>query len=203
MLIRLISREEFENWDDSWGSISPSLRDAEQFELHEENDPLQESAKGKKTTYVDGSTIGISSTPLNAERNLNFWVDWLHEEAIERSRQHRLKTLHGVRGLLLPLLDSTRTWFITIATGVGAGVIGAWLDVLVRWCGGKRLSWRNRTLIICYVRLSDLREGRCSYGFFYNQVTCCSGLDRECITSPCTKLCLYFSLQRVKYAQNG
>lgn len=29
-------------------------------------------------------------------------------------------------------------------------------------------------------RLGDLREGRCSYGFFYNQVACCSGLDREC-----------------------
>ena len=29
-------------------------------------------------------------------------------------------------------------------------------------------------------RLGDLREGRCTYGFFYNQVTCCSGLDGEC-----------------------
>lgn len=29
-------------------------------------------------------------------------------------------------------------------------------------------------------RLGDLREGRCTYGFFYNQVACCSGLDREC-----------------------
>lgn len=27
-------------------------------------------------------------------------------------------------------------------------------------------------------RLGDLREGRCSYGFFYNRVACCSGLDR-------------------------
>lgn len=27
-------------------------------------------------------------------------------------------------------------------------------------------------------RLGDLREGRCSYGFFYNQVACCSGIDR-------------------------
>lgn len=64
---------------------------------------------------------------------MNHRTDWLHEEAVERSRQHRLKTLHGLRGLLLPLLDSSRTWFISIATGVGVGVTGAWLDVLVRW----------------------------------------------------------------------
>lgn len=65
---------------------------------------------------------------------MNHRTDWLHEEAVERSRQHQLKTLHGLRGLLLPLLDSSRTWFISIATGVGVGVTGAWLDVLVRWC---------------------------------------------------------------------
>lgn len=29
------------------------------------------------------------------------------------------------------------------------------------------------------LRLGDLREGRCVYGFFYNQVACCSGLDRN------------------------
>ena len=29
------------------------------------------------------------------------------------------------------------------------------------------------------IRLSDIREGRCAYGFFYNQVVCCSGLDRK------------------------
>lgn len=28
-----------------------------------------------------------------------------------------------------------------------------------------------------HVRLGDLREGRCEYGFFYNSVACCSGLD--------------------------
>ncbi|KAI0681933.1 chloride channel [Cerioporus squamosus] len=49
-------------------------------------------------------------------------------------------------------------WLVIILTGVGVGVLGAWLDVLVKWLG-------------------DLREGRCTYGFFYNQVACCSGLD--------------------------
>lgn len=34
-------------------------------------------------------------------------------------------------------------------------------------------------LTIFSFRLSDLRHGRCVYGFFYNQVACCSGLDRE------------------------
>lgn len=34
-------------------------------------------------------------------------------------------------------------------------------------------------------RLSDLREGRCAYGFFYNQVACCSGLDRKYHVRSC------------------
>ncbi|PCH36364.1 Cl-channel protein [Wolfiporia cocos MD-104 SS10] len=49
-------------------------------------------------------------------------------------------------------------WLILVLTGVGVGVAGAWLDVLVRWLG-------------------DLREGRCAYGFFYNQVACCSEIE--------------------------
>jgi chloride channel 3/4/5 len=28
-------------------------------------------------------------------------------------------------------------------------------------------------------RLSDLKEGHCSYGLLYNQVACCSGLDLD------------------------
>ncbi|TBU57745.1 chloride channel [Dichomitus squalens] len=56
------------------------------------------------------------------------------------------------------VLDSAGLWLVIILVGVGVGVLGAWLDVLVKWLG-------------------DLREGRCTYGFFYNQVACCSGLD--------------------------
>jgi len=32
-------------------------------------------------------------------------------------------------------------------------------------------------LIFWKPRLGDLREGRCSYGFFYNSNACCTGLD--------------------------
>lgn len=94
---------------------------------------------GKK--YTDGSSI-----------------DWLQEEAAERERSHALHSQAGVRGALLPALDSARMWIVVIATGIGIGLAGAWLDVLVKWLG-------------------DIREGRCAYGFFYNSVACCSGLD--------------------------
>lgn len=65
-------------------------------------------------------------------------------------------------------------------TGVGVGIIGGWLDVLVEWCGvflGLLVNLTEEHLS----RLSDLRHGRCVYGFFYNQVACCSGLDRELV----------------------
>ncbi|RDB23755.1 H(+)/Cl(-) exchange transporter 3 [Hypsizygus marmoreus] len=113
--------------------------DEELFELTE--DGQLPTKYGKRTKYEDGSSI-----------------DWLHEEAAERERLHSLRSQAGARGLLLPLLESARLWFVVIMTGLGIGITGAWLDVLVKWLG-------------------DLREGHCSYGFFYNQVACCSGLD--------------------------
>ena len=33
-------------------------------------------------------------------------------------------------------------------------------------------------LINTYWRLSGLREGRCTRGFFWNQVECCAGMER-------------------------
>lgn len=60
-------------------------------------------------------------------------IDWLYEEAAERERRHRLHALHGLRGLLTLSLNSAQMWMVIIATGIGIGVIGAWLDVLVKW----------------------------------------------------------------------
>ncbi|KAJ7173729.1 Cl-channel protein [Mycena filopes] len=85
-------------------------------------------------------------------------IDWLREEAAERDRTNVQRSQFGVRGLLLPWLDASRMWLIVILTGFGIGLTGGWLDVLVKWLG-------------------DLREGRCSYGFFYNQVSCCSDVN--------------------------
>lgn len=60
-------------------------------------------------------------------------IDWLYEEAAERERRRQLHTLHGLRGLLTLALNSAQMWMVIIATGIGIGVIGAWLDVLVKW----------------------------------------------------------------------
>ncbi|PBK72548.1 Cl-channel protein [Armillaria solidipes] len=106
-----------------------------------ENGQLHDTTKYHAARYQDGSSI-----------------DWLYEEALERERTQAQRSQHGVRGLLLPWIDSARMWLVVILTGIGIGLAGAWLDVLVKWLG-------------------DLREGRCTYGFFYNQNTCCSGLD--------------------------
>lgn len=60
-------------------------------------------------------------------------INWLYEEAAERERRRQLNTLHGLRGLLTLALNSVQMWMVIIATGIGIGVIGAWLDVLVKW----------------------------------------------------------------------
>ncbi|KAG8707202.1 hypothetical protein FRC09_001965 [Ceratobasidium sp. 395] len=90
-------------------------------------------------------------------------IDWTQEEAAERAQKHILQSQLGLRGIVLPLLDQSRIWIVLIATGISVGFVGAWLDVLVAWLG-------------------DIRTGRCSYGFFYNEISCCSGLDagEEC-----------------------
>ncbi|KAI0773298.1 chloride channel [Trametes elegans] len=85
-------------------------------------------------------------------------IDWMREEATERERTRVLHSQRGLRGLLALVKNSVGIWFVIILTALGIGVTGAWLDVLVKWLG-------------------DLKEGRCTYGFFYNQVACCSGLD--------------------------
>ncbi|KAG8834550.1 hypothetical protein FRC17_008384 [Serendipita sp. 399] len=85
-------------------------------------------------------------------------IDWQHEEAIERVRQQQLESQRGLRRLVSSFLEGTRVWLVLCLTGAGVGVIGAFLDILVAW-------------------LSDLKTGRCKYGFFYNEVACCSGLD--------------------------
>ncbi|KIK08951.1 hypothetical protein K443DRAFT_671998 [Laccaria amethystina LaAM-08-1] len=119
---------------------STLFHDGEQYELTEDG-RLPPFTPARKPKYKDGSSI-----------------DWLHEEAAERERDHALHSQAGVRGALLPAIESARMWVVVIVTGMGIGMAGAWLDVLVKWLG-------------------DLREGRCSYGFFYNSVACCSGLD--------------------------
>ncbi|TFK26246.1 Cl-channel protein [Coprinopsis marcescibilis] len=112
--------------------------EAQQYELTEYGLLSKPPQYGDK--YPDGSSI-----------------DWLHEEAVERERSYALQSEVGIRGALLPALDSVRMWIVVIATGVAIGLVGAWLDLLVKWLG-------------------DIREGWCEHGFFHNSVSCCAGL---------------------------
>lgn len=131
----------------------------------DENDPLFSNGKDD----YEGEAYDVSQLEEHSHRPPGFVtpphrykdgasIDWLYEEAAERQRRHQLHTLHGLRGLLTLALNSAQMWMVIIATGIGIGVIGAWLDVLVKWLG-------------------DIREGRCDRGLFYNQALCCSGLD--------------------------
>lgn len=94
----------------------PPLHEEELYELTEDGQLTSTHAKSS-AQYADGTSI-----------------DWLHEEAKERERNHLLRSKPGAQGLLLPLLESSRLWFVVIMTGLGIGITGAWLDVLVKWC---------------------------------------------------------------------
>lgn len=101
----------------------PDYHDEETLELSESGELLVHPKSSpllghttKYTTYEDGNTI-----------------DWLREECAERERLRSLKGQHGWRGVYLPFMDAARMWFVVVVTGVGIGVVGAWLDVLVKW----------------------------------------------------------------------
>lgn len=89
--------------------------DEELFELTEDG-RLHDHSNYQKTKYEDGSSI-----------------DWLREESAERQRIHAQRSQRGIRGLLLPWMDSARMWLVIVLTGIGIGLTGAWLDVLVKW----------------------------------------------------------------------
>lgn len=99
------------------GSTSTYDPEEEEFELDEHGrlagTPAYESYTAK---YEDGRSI-----------------DWLREEARERERIHAQRSQRGVRGVLLLWMDSVRLWLVVVATGIGIGLVGAWLDVLVMW----------------------------------------------------------------------
>ncbi len=58
----------------------------------------------------------------------------MREEAAERERRRVIWSRRGLHGLLGVVLDSAGLWLVIILTGVGVGILGAWLDVLVKWC---------------------------------------------------------------------
>jgi chloride channel 3/4/5 len=110
--------EDLECRDDPWASPISSEFGEEAYDISAlEQDPSRNpELSNKPHLYADGKSI-----------------DWLHEESAERERQHKLQSLHGISGLLKLILVSSRMWFVIIATGVGVGITGAWLDVLVKW----------------------------------------------------------------------
>lgn len=57
----------------------------------------------------------------------------MYEEAVERAHKQHLKSQSGLRGLILPLMETWRIWAVLILTGIFVGYTGGKLDVLVAW----------------------------------------------------------------------
>lgn len=96
---------------------------AEEYEITDDGRLSGNAQPIRYAKYPDGSTI-----------------DWLQQDAAERERNQALRSQTGVRGILSPVLEVTRMWFVVIVTGTGIGLTGAWLDILVKWCALVLLS---------------------------------------------------------------
>jgi hypothetical protein len=112
----------------SWPSSPPQLGPlsgpgrrsypAEEYELSPNLEEWSRSAHRHRLRphYRDGDTI-----------------DWWHEDASDRERWKTLVSQRGLRGLISPLVDVTKLWFVIILTGICVGFAGGWLDILVMW----------------------------------------------------------------------
>jgi chloride channel 3/4/5 len=45
----------------------------------------------------------------------------------------KIQTRRGVKGIAVAAVHNTTLWVVVICTGIGVGIIGAWLDILVAW----------------------------------------------------------------------
>jgi hypothetical protein len=95
----------------------PQDLDEHDFELTEDGRLPSYNSRLYTTKYDDGRSI-----------------DWLLEETAERERISAKKSRRGVGGLVSIWTESIKMWMVVVATGVGIGLAGAWLDVLVKWC---------------------------------------------------------------------
>ncbi|KAG8691760.1 hypothetical protein FRC11_010631 [Ceratobasidium sp. 423] len=154
-------------FDDTWAQWDEAHpRASKDSSQHTHSDDARANFSEHIETFQElnpwESQVDLSAGVRRAYRD-GTTIDWTEEEAVERIHNQTLRSQPGLRGIVLPLLDQARIWVVLIATGILVGFVGAWLDVLVAWLG-------------------DIRTGRCSYGFFYNENSCCSGLDagEEC-----------------------
>ena len=110
-----LSPPHLERSSERWRSSYP----AEEYELSSNLGQWFRSAHRHRLRphYRDGDTI-----------------DWWHEDASERERWKSLFSQQGIRGLVAPLMDVTKLWFVIIFTGICVGLASGWLDVLVMWC---------------------------------------------------------------------
>lgn len=55
-------------------------------------------------------------------------VDWRREADRERSRLASLRSVKGLHGVVLRLLDSATPWLVTVGTGVCVGLVASYIE---------------------------------------------------------------------------
>lgn len=85
-------------------------------------------------------------------------IDWIFEYTKERLRVRALEGRGGVVGHLAKAWDASHIWLVLIGTGIMAGVLAAFINIVTNWLG-------------------DLKDGYCSHTFYLSRNFCCWGLD--------------------------
>jgi chloride channel 3/4/5 len=97
-------------------------------------------------------------------------IDWIFEYAKERQRQRVLySSTSGLSGYVQQIADASQIWWVLIATGIAAGLVAAFIDVVSDWLG-------------------DLKGGVCRNieqggKFYLNKTFCCWGYNRKSLWS--------------------
>uniref|UniRef100_A0A8C5GAY0 Chloride channel protein n=1 Tax=Gouania willdenowi TaxID=441366 RepID=A0A8C5GAY0_GOUWI len=83
-------------------------------------------------------------------------IDWVREKSKDRDRHREItnKSRHSTMALLLSISDAFSGWLLMLLVGLKTGAIAGGIDIAAHW-------------------LTDMKEGVCLNGFWFNHEHCC------------------------------
>uniref|UniRef100_A0A8C2XIP1 Chloride channel protein n=1 Tax=Cyclopterus lumpus TaxID=8103 RepID=A0A8C2XIP1_CYCLU len=112
----------------------------------------------KSTDIEAASPTEGSSYMLTAGRPVGYFntIDWVREKSKDRDRHREItnKSKESTVALLHSVSDAFSGWLLMLLVGLMAGALAGGIDIAAHW-------------------LTDLKEGLCLVGFWFNHEHCC------------------------------
>lgn len=142
--------------DDELVDISDSSVD-----FSEDVPPLDFSAGRCKVEWVQNNSPKLMDLLDEAVPGIGTYedfntIDWVREKSRDRDRHREItnKSKHSTVALLLRVSDAFSGWLLMLLIGLMSGALAGGIDITAHW-------------------MTDLKEGMCLNGFWFNHEDCC------------------------------